>query len=313
MQQDITIVINSCDTYSDLWDPFFALLKKNWPECPYRIILNTEQRKYNFDGLNIDVYNIESRLRNKSIGYGKRFKNVLKHIDTEYVLIMLDDFFIRSEVNTEEIQSCKKWMESDDKIALISFESVDDSLNIAAENHPGFVLRPEYGDYKINLQAGLWRRSRLINLIRDGESPWDFELLGNMRTFGSGDKFYALASKKKRIINYRKNNGVFPYKWSVVGGKWVVDTVDSLFRENGIEIDYNIRGIYTDDDYKRDQTTLSVQYSPCKLIKSLGIGLYVRIYKWGYICKLARLFLRKKLPGSYIEYKRKHYKPGAHF
>ena len=49
----IALLVNSCDKYEDLWAPFFTLLKKYWnPEYP--IVLNTESKDFNFEGLNIN-------------------------------------------------------------------------------------------------------------------------------------------------------------------------------------------------------------------------------------------------------------------
>lgn len=303
MNSDLSIVVNSCDTYSDLWVPFFTLFKKYWPDCGYPIVLNTEHKDFKFDGLNIDVINLPNGHRAKSTKYGERLKNVLRKIHSEYVLILLDDFFIRSKVRSDIIEECKKWMNQDPDIALISFESVSDTLNNKAENHPDFVLRPKYGEYKINLQAGLWRKEHLLKHIRDYESPWDFELLGNLRTFSSSLKYYALDSESNRVINYRVNDGRYPYKWSVVGGKWVVDTVSDLFKNNGLSVDFNDRGIYTDEDFANEKSS-SITYSSSQLLKSLGLILYFKIFRWGYVRKIAYLLFRNELPNSYIEYKR---------
>ena len=45
-KNDITIIVNSCDKYSDLWYPFFELLRIQWPDLSYPIILNTESKTY---------------------------------------------------------------------------------------------------------------------------------------------------------------------------------------------------------------------------------------------------------------------------
>ena len=34
-----TIIVSSCDSYSDLWIPYLNLLKLYWPNCPYKINL----------------------------------------------------------------------------------------------------------------------------------------------------------------------------------------------------------------------------------------------------------------------------------
>ena len=42
-----TIIINSCESYSDAWDVFFELLFRKWKEIGnYHIMLNTDQGNY---------------------------------------------------------------------------------------------------------------------------------------------------------------------------------------------------------------------------------------------------------------------------
>ena len=53
MDNKCTIVVSSCDKYEDLWEPFFSILKANWPELDYQIVLNTETKKYKYPGLEI--------------------------------------------------------------------------------------------------------------------------------------------------------------------------------------------------------------------------------------------------------------------
>jgi hypothetical protein len=45
-KEDLTILVNSCDAYEDLWYPFFELFRINWPNCKYDIVLNTETKSY---------------------------------------------------------------------------------------------------------------------------------------------------------------------------------------------------------------------------------------------------------------------------
>ena len=50
---DLAILVNSTDRYSDTWQPFFTLLGRYWPECPYPIVLNTETLDFEHPGLEI--------------------------------------------------------------------------------------------------------------------------------------------------------------------------------------------------------------------------------------------------------------------
>jgi hypothetical protein len=54
---NLSIVVSSCDSYSDLWNPFFTLLKKYWIGIEkYPIYLCTESKKITFEGLDKDVH-----------------------------------------------------------------------------------------------------------------------------------------------------------------------------------------------------------------------------------------------------------------
>ena len=49
-----TIVVSSCDAYSDLWEPFFKVLKAEWKGLDkIPIVLNTESKSFSYDGLDI--------------------------------------------------------------------------------------------------------------------------------------------------------------------------------------------------------------------------------------------------------------------
>ncbi|MFM9834618.1 MAG: hypothetical protein ACKVOA_00770, partial [Methylophilaceae bacterium] len=50
---DLTIFVNTSDSFEDCWHPFFSLFARYWPNCPYPIVLNTETKDYSFKGLNI--------------------------------------------------------------------------------------------------------------------------------------------------------------------------------------------------------------------------------------------------------------------
>jgi len=36
-----SILIPSCDKYSDLWRPFFTLFWRHWPDCPFPVYLGS--------------------------------------------------------------------------------------------------------------------------------------------------------------------------------------------------------------------------------------------------------------------------------
>lgn len=234
---DLSILVCSSDNYSDLWEPFFKLLDKYWNEIPCKIILNTESKNFQFKKLIINSYNYNKISKRKSL-YGERMIYNLNIISTKYTLLLLDDFFIRRDVDTERISEIIKWMEEDQKIACFSF---DESKYISEKSkYNGFGLLKRFSPYKLNMQAGIWRTQTLIKYWKKYDNPWIWEIFGNYQTFDEDDKFYAIKSHLSSPIYYGYN----PDGMGVFRGKWVIEDVASLFAENNINVDYNKRGIY---------------------------------------------------------------------
>ena len=111
---DVTILVNSCDKYSDAWHPFFSLLKLQWPECEnYRIILNTETKVYNCDFLNVET------VCGGHTTWSKRIKNVLKKIDSEIVVFLLEDFFLKTPTSQTDFIKTIEAMLDDKSIGYV--------------------------------------------------------------------------------------------------------------------------------------------------------------------------------------------------
>lgn len=151
-ETNCTILVCSCDDYMDCWPPFFHLLKKYWPDCPYDIVLNTESEVFTIDGLHVVCHQFYNKGEN--VPYGERLLRHLNAIDTPYIFILMDDFFLRKEVDTAKIQFCIHELERNSDIAVFSFDSVRDEMNIDDGQYSDFLLRPQCGEYKLNFQGG---------------------------------------------------------------------------------------------------------------------------------------------------------------
>ena len=84
-QNRVTLLVNSCDAYADLWQPFFTLLKRYFVPLPAEILLNTETKDFAFDGLNLRC------VHSTAPTYGERMTDALREVKTEYTLLLLDE------------------------------------------------------------------------------------------------------------------------------------------------------------------------------------------------------------------------------
>lgn len=292
--KDCTVLVCSCDDYEDTWYPFFKLFNKFWSDCPYDIYLNTEEKKFSFDELNVKCFSSQY----KKMPYGKRLLNCLNCIDTKYVLILLDDFFLREKVNTKEIQNYIEFMKINPDVAVISFDSVKDELNIDDGKLEKFLLRPKYAEYKVNLQAGIWNKEKLMSYIRENDSPWDVEIQGTFRSYETDDKFYTLKDLSLSPINYGKKQGL---TWGIVRGKWVYEDVKPLFDKHDIDVDLEQRGLFDIDNF--EDITIAPKRPLKQRINSLGFKLWFKMNMFR-ISKVVKRILKLKYNNDYIEYMR---------
>lgn len=294
-----TVLVCSSDTYEDTWYPFFKLFHEYWPECEYKIILNTESKRYNYEGLDIQCYQFYNK--NEKPSYGERIIKHLKMIDTPYTLILMDDFFIRKKVNQFEIDKVIKWLDNDKDAIVFSFQNVKDELNICSKKYPSYAKRPIYGEYKLNFQAAVWKTEKLLKLWKKHETPWEWETIGNIRSFEKNLIFYVLEDKNINPIDYGFDvNGM-----GIFRGKWVINTVEKLFRDHKIEIDYSIRGVYKQENKNiiRMIPKTNIFYREIRFLKSVGIKMFLKIELWRII-RFIKKKMKKPVATDYISYKR---------
>lgn len=297
MNKEITILVNSCDSYEDLWEPFFKLFKIYWPQCNYRIILNTESKSYSIDGLNVETFSFYEPY--EKVPYGKRILRHLKEIDSKYVLILIDDFFFNDFVDEKEILKCKQWLDNDTDIAAFFFACFNDKNNIKSDKYPGYEKRPCVGNYKISFQAALWRTTDFVESWKEHENPWSWEKYSTFRSFFSEKKYYSRVKEYPNPIDYGAKYGD---AWNVVAGLWVVDSVDPIFKKNNIIIDYNKRGILKCkiNELPRDHRRKNLN-DLINEIKSIGINKWLKMKSWRILRAIKKVF-GFKVEADYYEY-----------
>lgn len=233
------VLVSSCDKYEDIWNPFFSLFQKMWPDNPYPVVLNTETKSCSYQGIKVDTLQLYQP--GEQVTWSKRLRDHLRKINTEYVLILMEDFFINEPVDTAKIHQCIDWMDKDHSIC--SFDLYVTNHKKTACQYPGFMERPRFSQYRFQTEACIWRRTDLIHFLRDDEDPWIFEFMGNIRSLWTNKKFYVTATGETPIFSYET--------FAIVRGKWNKDRIDYVFKDNGIHVDYDQRGTISQDDVIR--------------------------------------------------------------
>lgn len=215
-----TVLVASCDKYADLLDPFSALWRKFWPDCPFETVLVTETTPA--EGLAFD----QVVACGKGGNWCARLVVALKQIKTRYVLLLCDDYYLAAPVDTmlvlKRLDQAKRF----------------DAANLRLIPNPETRIpyREDLCEYKKNTayciatQTGIWNREFLLRLAHGKTSIWEFERRGS---FDLSDEARPL------LVTPTKE---FPFVDAVHKGCWEPFGVQVL-KENGIGYDFTRRGL----------------------------------------------------------------------
>ena len=172
MDNNFSIIISTCDKFSDLWDAHVQLLNQNWADRNVETFLLTDKptdRKFK---------NITVVAAGEGTEITERLQTVMPMIKTEYVLFTLDDYFL-TEISTEAIKEDISIMEKQRIDYLRLFVMTRKSLKNrkAKEVEPGiFVLDNNAGDYIVSLYAGIWKKNFMEKTLKKKMNAWQYEV-----------------------------------------------------------------------------------------------------------------------------------------
>lgn len=218
------ILVASCDKNKDLFEPFHHCMEKYWPGHP-EIIYSTESIANPFYKTIVNNYDLEH--------WTDRVRETAKQIDDNNILFMVDDVFIRNNVNNDYISSLCKYLVG--KYANINLQLNGDRKAIPISED---LLERSPGKWNLCCMCTLWQKRAMIDLFDYSSDPWKFEENNYIKDY----KF--LISKTGNIINWgRKSNK--EWHWGIMKGKWVMECVKFMIQEGlDKDIDFLKRGIF---------------------------------------------------------------------
>ena len=220
---DCTVIVGSCDKYADLLGPFIALFRKFWPNCPFEVVLVTESDPHimGFDRI-ISC--------GDGMNWASRMEKALGEVSSPTVLMLCDDYYLSSSVDTEKMRLRLGQMKSLNAVNLRLIPNpVPRSGNSRSVAHGLFEYRKNTA-YCIATQAGFWDREFLKSLLHGKASIWEFERCGS---FEVGEE------PRPILVTPEKD---FPFVDAVHKGCWEKFGL-AVCRANGIEPDLAVRGL----------------------------------------------------------------------
>ena len=247
MNEDLTVLVNSCDKYEDAWEPFFRLYQIMGADkaTSNPVILNTESKQFSCDYLNVVTYNNPNCKT-----WSERLMAVLDHIDSEYILLLLDDFFIQSPFDLEHFNLVLDYMRAHPEAGAVHTTPNGRFPKDAADM---FLVR-DFEKLNITITVVVWRKSFLRKLLRKHENIWQFEWYSTFRA----KKLYP----DTVIIQYNEKYPIiFDYRVNIAEGygitesKWLPKNKE-LFDQYGIKVNYENLGWYVPHEKIKEPVTI---------------------------------------------------------
>ncbi len=223
--QRIALVVSSCDDFCDTWKPFAHFFAKFWPDCPFKSYLLINE-------LPVIADKIEPFHVGPDRGWASNFRYLLERIPFKYILYLQDDYFIERPVDTATVlEDCAWCLQNDaDSLCFSGYPQPQPGYQPVTDR---FGKAPLDSDGRTRCQFAFWKKSALMNVLREGETAWEMESRGSPRTRDMNILVYARGSES-------------PMKYlasAIVRGLWVPEAIE-MCRADGAPIRPRLRGIY---------------------------------------------------------------------
>ena len=210
------VVVSSCDAYSDLWPYFFHFFFKYWPTAPTPVYLISNELTYR-----------DPRVVTIKVGpdqqWGTNTRNAISQIDSEFVTLLLDDFFFDAP-----------YPEKDFLTALEQFQSVGGNLlemrlhgDVGDKVGNTWFRRADDKNLYSGINSNLWRRETLLRIAQPGLNIWKCESLVRQSLREGEQNFFFLDPDAPKLISFTEG---------VRGRFWKKEGV-AFLRKNGLEPD----------------------------------------------------------------------------
>lgn len=230
---DFTIFVSSSDNYSDLWDLFFDLFKKNWPDFKGRIVLNTETLSYERNDLDLECTQV-----GKLGTFGKVFIAGLNTVRSDNVLLIMIDYIFMGEVNSAKILEYFDFF----------LKKKMDSLCLVYQQYP-ILQKTEHSEvYKVlppapykmfSFQIAFWKKNTLLEMVLPHEDPWMSEWFGTQRAELMNIGLFCISNEVPRVVPYDLKGCLHQKKWLHNAVRYL-ESIDYI-------VDFERRGYYSND------------------------------------------------------------------
>lgn len=175
----LRVFVITCDKYSFALKGFVAQFQKYWSELQEVVVCGYTPVDLppNFSFLQIAATEYPSNQWTTGLA------QVLRQIDDSHLVILLEDYWLCRGVNHQAVNTLYELCQLHPQILRMDLTD-DRQYNGHAQDfeyvpyygYNDIVWTPPDSPYQSSLQAGIWNRRLLLEVLHEGESAWQFEI-----------------------------------------------------------------------------------------------------------------------------------------
>jgi hypothetical protein len=203
------------------------MFNRYFPDFNGYKFLITETCDFFFNGVNVIKTQTDSNLQRPA--WGECLMMALKEINSDEVFLVLDDFILVSNVDNRKYNDAYSFFKENScdflTLAVHDFKR----KSIKSNDLKQFVQVKQITPYRITTTPGFWKTQSLLSYLSPALNPWQFEILGSIKSYFRRDIFYML-----NYMVFNRENEIFPYYFSnnldtaIVRGKWQIDACEKF-------------------------------------------------------------------------------------
>ncbi len=166
----VTCLIFSCDKFSDLWDGNLKLFRQNWPDRDFKTYIVTDKPTSR------TFPDVEIIAAGADVEWSDRLKFALDFVNTDYVFVTLDDYFLIKKVDNKRMEHLVELMINDGYDYIRLFKNPTKATGEKVEGEDDLYYIKTEANYSINLYSGFWSKKFFEYCVREPRSAWMFEV-----------------------------------------------------------------------------------------------------------------------------------------
>jgi len=202
----LSVLVSSCDSYSDLWPFFFHFFFSAWrtPAVPVNLLAN----HMSYADPRVSTIQV-----GRDVDWSSNLQQALKQVNSEYLIFILEDFLFATPVDEKRVlDACQQLHRIGGKYLAL------DQFGETGELVPGTDFRLSGGDDNLHagLNLSLWRTDFLREIAQPGKNIWQAESALRARNRAHEPGIYYMQTGTVPIFTYCESvRGLFWKKYAL--------------------------------------------------------------------------------------------------